>query len=227
MSLLDTILGAMLPRVCASCGRELVDGEELVCLHCLGQMGEWIGDRQEMRLQRLPRTAPIARVASWLAYTNEGVCGRLIRHGKYDGRPEIIRRLSQMYAAWLDERRLLDDVDVMVAVPMHWLKRMRRGYNQAEIIAMTLAADAGVKYDNLLKVTRSHRSQTHRSAQGRADNVRGMFALRGGAVVHGLHVGIVDDILTTGATLSEAIGVLADAGARAVSVYTLAAVKPR
>ena len=226
MSFLDTVLGMILPRVCAVCGRELVEGESTLCLHCMGQLGEWVGDREAMRLQRLPRTAPIVRVASWLTYSNEGVAGQLIRHGKYDGRPELILALSRMYARWLADRRLLDDVDVLVPVPMHWLKRMRRGFNQAEIIAQTLARESGTECGNLLRATRSHRSQTHNSAEGRAANVLGMFEISPKAPsLAGKHVGIVDDILTTGATLSEAVKVLAGAGARAISIYTLAAVK--
>lgn len=223
MRLLDVIIGMVAPRLCEACGRELLDGEQTLCMHCVAGLPLCMMSRDDLRAARLPRTVPVNNVYPWLTYTNENAVCSLIREGKYHNRPELIKGLAQMYAHSLLQENALNGVNLLVPVPMYWWKRMRRGYNQADIIAKTIAVESGVNMSRCLKAKRDHRSQTQHSRQGRLHNVRGLMEMRAGAEIAGLHVGIVDDILTTGATVSEAAEVLVQAGAGAVSVFTLAA----
>lgn len=210
------------PAVCEVCGRELVDGEDMVCLHCRASVRDTLYDARDARIERLPYKAPVARVVSWLPYTHDSSFSTLLRRGKYDDRPDLVKGLASMYASMLMAEDALAGVDVLTPVAMHWWKRMRRGYNQARIIADTVGEAAGINVAELLMAGRPHRSQARSSGIERAENIRGIFSIAGGADVAGKHVGIVDDILTTGATLSEAIDALLPAGPSAISVYTLA-----
>lgn len=223
MRLLDVIIGMIAPRLCEVCGRELIDGEQTLCMHCVADLPMCMMSRDDLRASRLPRTLPVDKVCPWLTYTNENAVCSLIREGKYHNRPELIKGLARMYAHSLLQENALNGVDLLVPVPMHWWKRMRRGYNQADIIATTIAEETGIQMSRCVRAKRGHRSQTQHSRQGRLRNVRGLMEMHAGAEIAGLHVGIVDDILTTGATVSEVAEVLVHAGAGAISIFTLAA----
>lgn len=223
MKLLDVVIGLIAPRLCEACGRDLIDGEQTLCMHCVSELPICMMSRDDLRASRLPRTLPVDRVCPWLTYTNENAVCSLIREGKYHNRPELIKGLARMYAHSLKQEDALNGVDILVPVPMHWWKRMRRGYNQADIIAETIAEETAIEVSRCVRAKRGHRSQTQHSRHGRLHNVKGLMEICAGTEIGGLHVGIVDDILTTGATVSEAAKVLVQAGAGAVSVFTLAA----
>ncbi len=222
MKIIDVITGMALPKICDMCGRELVAGEESLCLHCMAELRGSLMFSESARAERLPFKAPVARVVSWIPYVHDSPVCALIRRGKYEGRPDLIEKLSSIYASMLVGEGALEGVDVLLPVGMHWWKRMRRGYNQADIVARTVGRVGGLPVSDAIRAARPHMTQTRRSAAGRAENVSGMFRVAGGERFNGLHVGVVDDILTTGATLSEAIGELLPFSPSAISVYTLA-----
>lgn len=218
------MISILVPHICPACGAELVAGEDFLCLNCRLKLPLFRGDRDVLRLERLPRTAPIARVEPWLLYVHESDAAALIRNGKYNGRPQNFLHLARMMADHLRRTGAIDDVDLLVPVPMHWWRRLCRGYNQAQLIAMTLSRELGIPTANALKTSRRHRSQARSTGAMRARNIAGTMAISRSADVAGRHVAIIDDILTTGSTVSEAARVLAAAGAARISVFTLAAV---
>jgi ComF family protein len=118
---------------------------------------------------------------------------------------------------------LLNGVEIVVPVPLHWRRRRRRGFNQAEALARNL----GLPCRNALRRRRSTPSQTDLPAAERQRNVRDAFALRRGAEVNGRIVLIVDDVATTGATIEACARVLRAAGAQEVRALTAARVVAR
>lgn len=227
MKFLNIITGLIAPPLCEVCARELVDGEESLCTHCQAELPLYMMSRDDLRAARLPRTAPVAGVYPWLTYTNNNPVCSLIREGKYNSRPELFRTLGRLYARSLMAENALDGIDIITPVPMHLWKRMRRGYNQAAVLAETMAKATGVKFLDCLQATHGHKSQTRQTPQGRLENVKDSMALKPGIDIHGLHIGLVDDIITTGATLTEAATVLTAAGASHISIFTLAAATDR
>lgn len=209
-------------RECRLCGSELVEGEDKFCLHCLSKLPRWLLSNDDLRAHRLPRTAPIAGVWPWLAYSNSDPFCSLIREGKFNDRPDLIEDLSERYADRLEAEGHLAGIEAVIPVPMHWWKRFKRGYNQAEIIAETIADCAGIPMVKAIKAVKPHAVQSRKTGDERAANVRGIFALRR-KDISGKHVAIVDDILTTGSTLSEAINTLLKGNPASVTVLTLAA----
>ena len=212
-----------LTRICCVCGRELVDGERKICLQCMSDAPEWRGSNVDLRAHRFPRTLPIEGVWPWLAYSNSDPICSLIRRGKFDDRPDIIEELARRYAGRLVADGRLDGIDAIVPVAMHWWKRMTRGYNQAALIADQISQVSGIPVVDALKASR-HAVQSRKNAAEREANVAGKFALR---AAHGLmpasHIAIVDDILTTGATLTAAMTALKAADPERFTVLTLAA----
>ncbi|MCS7026669.1 MAG: ComF family protein [Bryobacteraceae bacterium] len=113
-------------------------------------------------------------------------------------------------------------IDVIVPVPMHWWRAWRRGFNQAELLAKEVSRRAGVRMCRAVRRKRWTPPQAGLSNRARRQNVSGLFEVTKPAEIRGLHVLLVDDVLTTGATASACASALKRAGARAVSVLTLA-----
>ncbi|MDX2149670.1 MAG: hypothetical protein SFV54_02975 [Bryobacteraceae bacterium] len=112
--------------------------------------------------------------------------------------------------------------DAIVPVPMHWLRRWRRGYNQAELLAREVSRSWGAPVRPLLRRVRSAPAQAGLSAAGRRRNVEGTYQLARGVNVAGLSLLLVDDVFTTGATASACAAALKRGGAKHVAVLTLA-----
>ncbi len=169
------------PR-CPGCGGEL-DGVLGVCSRCL----------------QAPPT-PWRAAVSAFAYRGDGA--ELIRRFKYGGRPELARTLAQLMLEVWREQQL--EVDLMVPVPLHWTRRLRRGFNQSELLARSLAPELGVPVRSVLRRTRRVPHQAGLNRERRLKNLRGAFQLRDPAAIAGKRVLLIDDVITTGATLNAA-----------------------
>lgn len=230
MDVLNGILDLFAPRLCASCGRRL-DGHHPVCVHCLTSLPRATRSACESLMLPLLDAAPCRPgvAASWLRYVHDGGGARLIRSIKYGCRPATGRALGRVFGYELlgstefagTGRPGAADVHVLLPVPLYWTKELHRGFNQSREIAVGLAQALGADVSDALVAVRPHGSQTRRSAAGRAANVRGSFALDGASALDGLHVAIVDDVVTTGATVTEAVLALARADAKPASLGIL------
>ncbi len=123
---------------------------------------------------------------------------------KYRGDMQTGRLFARMLAARIREASYLEDVDLIVPVPLHWSRKWSRGYNQAAVIASELSAELGVPCDeSLLQRSRRTRTQTKLGVEQKGENVRGAFRVRPGGYTGALHILLVDDVFTTGSTMSE------------------------
>ena len=214
------------PTLCLNCRRPVTDDQRpQLCVGCAIELSEtryWelpenaVTDRLRGRLDLVSGTA--------LYHFNVGsVCQSLIHALKYYRRPEIGAQLGERLGERLKGRPLLADLAGIVPVPIHPARRETRGYNQAEMIADGLAGVLGVPvYPNALRRTSFSGSQTKKSRFERVQNVASVFrAYRGDFA--GRHLLLVDDVLTTGATLDFCGNALLEAheGCR-VSIATLA-----
>jgi ComF family protein len=158
----------------------------------------------------------------------------LIRCGVYDlafrdmilafknGRSELDVILGPMARSLLEGHPVAAEIEVLVPVPLHWTRRMGRGYNQAHILARNLRVGRIPVSKALRRTRRTLPQPVAGSVAGRRRNVRGAFAVRRPANIRGKVVCIVDDIKTTGATLNECARILRLAGAKRVCSLVLA-----
>lgn len=143
---------------------------------------------------------------------------------KYRGRFALSKILGELVGEWLEYREVsFLPGAALVPIPLHWFKRLRRGFNQAELLAQVLERELNLPLDpSLLKRTRYTVSQTRLSEKERRKNIKGAFICPHPEKVKGKNLVLVDDVCTTGATLREAARTLKHAGARTVWVITLA-----
>ena len=120
---------------------------------------------------------------------------------------------------------LMPETDIILAVPLHWLRLLKRKYNQSDELAYRLAKIYHKTYvPNVLKRQRATPSQGHLTAQERNRNVRGAFKVTHPNKIKGKRILLIDDVLTTGSTVNECTKVLLKAGAKSVDVLTIARV---
>ncbi len=149
----------------------------------------------------------------------------LVHRLKYGDRLDLATAMGQWMAR--AGRALLEDADAVVPVPLHWRRLWGRRFNQAAALARVVAADAGVPLlTAALRRARATSQQVGLSRSARAVNVQGAFAVTpvGKAAIHGKRLVLVDDVLTSGATVDACTRVLLRAGARNVDVLVFARV---
>ena len=148
------------------------------------------------------------------------------------------RCFGRLLGQTLAETEFFRDVDLVVPIPLHWARRWRRGYNQAEVIAREVARELGARCEpRLWRRARRTKTQTHLNAEGRAANVSGAFrlnsrrwkrALTAAGGVPPLHILLIDDVFTTGATAAaceHAIRVALQTGERGFGPQTAAQIR--
>lgn len=198
------------PRTCIVCGRALLPTEEHVCLCCEADLpstyfGSWernpMADALNFRIGS-ETYEPYAHACALFYYNQGSGYSRITRALKYGRNFAAGRYFAARLGSMMAESGLYADVDAVVSVPLHWTRRVRRGYNQAEVIARELSRELEAPLcPGLLGRRRRTRSQTTMDAEGKRLNVRGAFVAR--RVRECRHILVVDDVCTTGSTLSE------------------------
>lgn len=219
------LLAFLFPDECVSCGRGLAVGERHLCAACSARL------RVGARETTMPPVSPLlsggpeaARPVSGTvlyALCFSGPARDLIHCLKYQGRASVAVALADACAPLL-RSGLLGDFDVVVPVPLHAARRRERGFNQSELLARRLAELADVPCARALTRVRATAPQTSLTRRGRLANVDGAFAAAQNAAVEGRETLLVDDVVTTGATLAAAASALLSAGASSVNCFALA-----
>lgn len=203
---LNSILNLFYPRVCAACGESLLKNEETVCLKCrytLPRTGYELYPDNPLA-QAFYGRAPIHAVTACYFFAKSGKVQHLIHQLKYKGNKEAGVFLGQQLGESIKDAPLFQGIDVIIPVPLHPKRERKRGYNQALVIAQGISEVTGlpVATKNLLRAVYNE-TQTRKSAEERYHNVQGIFEVRCADELKGKHVLLVDDVLTTGATLES------------------------
>ena len=221
----DQWLSRLLPRECVLCGQRA--GNCNLCAGCLGDL-PWIGQGCEYCGAPLPSnvaggscarcdvtTRGIDRIVAGLAY--EYPVDRLIAGAKFGGRLQLAAAVGEALA-WALGKRQLARPDIVIPVPLHPARLGRRGFNQAVEIAIPVCRTLGLRLDRRSCRRRCNTApQTSLPAASRRANLRGAFAVSG--ELAGLRIAIVDDVVTTGSTVSALASCLREAGAESVVVW--------
>jgi len=167
------------------------------------------------------RPPPFSGARSFGYYTGE--LGHLVRAFKFHNRRNLVALLVPFLVGTFFDAWDRDDFDMVIPVPLHPERRRVRGYNQAGLLARSLANHTGIPFDNRVLIRkRSTAPQTGLTDTQRSANVRDAFGCVNPERVAGQRILLIDDVMTTGATVASASGALVRGGALRVSVLTLA-----
>jgi ComF family protein len=160
---------------------------------------------------------------SMLRYEKEGMAQQLIHALKYDKRPEIGHSLGNVYGKKIRLSNLLLPFDLIIPVPLHDKKRFKRGYNQSEEFANGLSESLEIPvFNDILTRGRNASTQTALSREARWANVANDYIINAEKKIKGKHILLVDDVLTTGATLEACSRSLLRACDVKISIATIA-----
>lgn len=222
---LSAFIRLFFPARCAVCGAPLQAGEEGVCLRCNMDM-----PRTGYHLQRENPVErlfwgkfPLERATSYLFYNKGDDFRRLLHLLKYAGRQDLGEVLGRFMAAELGRSDFFRDVDVIVPVPLHRQRQRSRGYNQSACLARGVSAVTGIPVDNLSLIRRKATdTQTRKSPYERWENVTGIFQVTAPHRFEDKHILLLDDVLTTGSTLTACADAFKEVPQARLSVLTLA-----
>ncbi len=204
MSILNDVSALFFPPRCPVCGGELPEGGRTVCTLCritAPLTRFWERDDNPI-VRRLWGQVPIERAAAFLWYVKGSGWQRLIHAFKYHGRWRLALEIGAWYGGCLARAGTFDAADVIVPVPLHWIRHLGRGYNQAEYLARGIAGALGKPVvTGCLRRRVNNPSQTRSRNEDRWTNVRDIFAVRRPERLAGLHILLVDDVFTSGSTL--------------------------
>lgn len=236
--LLRDVIDFCYPGICAHC-RLACDADGFLCEACLAGLSELehaaACDLCAMPLATHGAPCPFCQEKGVPHYdrifrlgTYDDPLKNLIIQMKYHGRWPLGERLAERLLAQPRVAALLAGAEVLVPVPLHVVRQFRRGYNQAAVIAHHLRRRAGKPIAKPLARIRNTETQTHlHSREKRVENLRKAFRLMDAKSVRGRHVVVIDDVMTTGATLQTVARAMRPARPASLSALVIAVADPR
>ena len=221
-----SLLHLAYPSLCEGCAAPLLPGEALLCTSCQMALSrlDYHDDPDNETTARLAGRVAFMHATSFTGFTEGALIQHLIHLLKYRQREDIGTGLGRLFGEELkDAAPWIKDVEAIVPVPLHPRKARDRGYNQSALLGEGLSIALGIPHHpHALRRTRHTESQTRKSRADRAENVADLFEATNAKAIAGKHVLLVDDVLTTGATLEHAANALLKVPGVRVSIATLA-----
>ncbi len=200
----DQFLSLIFPKICAACGENAAPKHGVFCLDCESKLhatDHHLNLENEFT-QRFYGLLPLFGGAAMYFFGKKGLIQHTVHQLKYRRQPEIGREIGRSFGRKLLLSEIFRQADLVIPVPLHPKKERLRGYNQSETFADGLAETMGIFCEkSVLKRTVFSDSQTKKSRQSRFSGIQSAFEIRNPKLLENKTVLLVDDVLTTGATL--------------------------
>ncbi|MBT3252915.1 MAG: ComF family protein [Candidatus Marinimicrobia bacterium] len=216
-SLYTGVIDLIYPPLCLICDDRLEQARMEICKTCLNNF-KLIGTPHG----QFSVTGDIYLSTAWALFEFDDSFQQLIHHLKYSRRRKPIGVVLDHYKSQILDQLPVDEIDLVISVPLHPRKFRERGYNQVDDMSNWLAGRLHVELGNhLVKRKKYTSTQTKLNAEERMENVRAAFGVTDESAVRGKHVLLVDDVLTTGATSNALAEILKQSGAAKIDLITL------
>ena len=220
--MLRDFLHLIYPETCVCCSEVLPVGFKHLCPTCLQLLPVLEFDDEET-YKKLAGRVKIESAYSYLKFNKSGMVQKILHQVKYNKNSDLGFFIGQEFSKVLKKSNVILPRDGFIPVPLHPTRQKERGYNQAEVIANGLADFSNSKVQTgILSRTKESRSQTKKGRSARLENMLECFTLSTGLSLKGMHFGIVDDVITTGATLEACCLCLEKAGVDQISIFSIA-----
>lgn len=223
--MVSSILNLFFPTVCLTCKHILLDNEKHICTTCRHKLPltNYHLTKDDFVRKQFYGRSKIENATALFHFEKKGIVQQLIHQLKYKEQEHIGRFLGKWLGKELKTTKDYNTVDLVIPVPLHKKKQSKRGYNQVSQFGKEIATALGVDYNEniLLKVTNT-KSQVTKNRFSRWTGKNDTFALANTKNIKGKHILLVDDIITTGATLEACIQELNKADNIKISLATMA-----
>ncbi|GAA4889125.1 ComF family protein [Flaviramulus aquimarinus] len=223
--MLKSIKNLFFPKVCHACHNLLNDNEDTICMDCRHDLPvtNFHFDDTDSIAKALYGRAKIENGTALFRFEKKGNVQQLIHNLKYRGHENIGFLLGNWLGGELKSVEKYNTIDIVIPVPLHKKKLKTRGYNQVALFGQQIAKAIHADYidDVLLKVTNT-KSQSKKGRIARWVNSEELFTIQNTSSIENKHILLVDDIITTGATLEACISVLNEAKHIKISIATMA-----
>lgn len=225
MTLINDFLSLIYPRYCEACGANLYKHEDLICNQCiitLPHSNYHLLSVNEINLLFAGRV-PLIHALCIFNFEKSGRVQKLIHALKYQNQMGLGVWLGNYYANLLKANSILDDVDLLIPIPLHKNKLKQRGYNQSECFAEGLSEifERPMLNNCILRLSETS-TQTKKKKFERWQNVEGVFKINNPSILENKHILLVDDVITTGATIDAAWQTIKDIEGIKISVISIA-----
>lgn len=223
-NIFNGILDTLFPRFCPVCDSLLASHEHSLCTKCMSDIPCTCFHKQKFNPveQLFAGKELIERAVGMFFYEKGNPYSNILHEIKYGNMPQLGRHMAAIYAKQLNENGIFADIDFIIPIPLHRKKLMARGYNQSEYIARGFADVLNTPVlSDVIIANKNHETQTHKGIYERWLNTQGIFAVKDTERLIGKHILIVDDVVTTGATLLSAALTIADVPDIKISLATL------
>ena len=213
------------PKLCGGCGNHLYENEEVVCVYCRASLplsGEC--DFENNASEKLFwGKVSITAAASFLFFQKKSSTQHLLHQLKYQQKENIGEWLGEQFAYSLQSKGRFAAVEIIIPIPLHPSRIKFRGYNQCDAIARGMASVLQIPIVNgVLIRSIATQSQTKKNRFQRFENMNSVFSLAQASAIKGKNILLLDDVLTTGATLVSAAQVLQQAGSNKLFIGAIA-----
>lgn len=223
--MLNDFISLIFPQICVSCGKSLYKSEHSICTYCCYQLPKtnFHTDNENPIAKIFWGRINIHSASAYYSFGKGGKVQHLIHQLKYRGQKNIGHTIGKFYGYDLRKSESFKTVQTIIPVPLHPKRQKKRGYNQSEFFASGLAET--MKADtNFTALNRAYNSvtQTRKSRFSRWENVETIFQISDPAPLKGQHILLVDDVITTGATLEACAQALLQIPDVKISIATIA-----
>lgn len=222
---MNDLLDLLFPRCCVMCGRRLARTEEHLCVSCLrGLPRTYYHNEPDNSLEKnFWGRATVERAVAYFFYYKDNAACQILYELKYHHCPQIGVYMGKLAAAEMKDSGFFKQIDVLVPVPLAPVKRKKRGYNQCDKLAegISFITSIPINTESLIRSV-ANPTQTKRRRMERWTNVQGVFSVVDTEQLSGKHILLIDDVVTTGATLISCMEALSVVPDLTVSVLALA-----
>jgi ComF family protein len=223
--LIQSVLHLFFPYTCCGCGSDLITENILFCIHCQASMPVTKFEFFESNpIEKIFwGRVQVQAAAAHLYFTNNSLVQHSLHRLKYKGRKEIGFYLGRQMGKSLKESSRFNNCEIIVPLPLYAAREKKRGYNQASVIAKGISQELEIPVlDDVVSRIKRTETQTHKNRIQRWKNMESTFEIRNAMKISAKHILLVDDVVTTGASLEACAGVLLACPGVSLSIACLA-----